>query len=96
MAGMTVRLMGLMERYPQAAPGGVLVVDIDPSDSVAELMQRVGERVGPDLLPGLWNADDREFHHAVHVFLDGERVENRGHALGQSREATFLLQVVGG
>jgi len=93
---MTVRLMGLMERYPPVAEGGVLEVDVDQSDTVAELMRRVGERVGQHMLPGLWNADTRVFHHAVHVFLDGARVEDRQRSVGQAREAALLLQVVGG
>ena len=96
MRNIAVRLMGLMERYPAVAEGGLLLVEVESSDTVADLMQRVGERVGQHVLPGLWNTDARTFHHAVHVFLDGERVEDRQQAVGQAREATLLLQVVGG
>jgi len=93
---MTVRLMGLMESYPRVAERGVLEVDVEPSDTVADLLRRVGERVGQHMLNGLWNPDAGVFHHAVHVFLDGERVEDRQQSVGQAREAVFLLQVVGG
>lgn len=93
---LTVRLMGLMETYPLAAERGVLEADLGPSDTVAQLLHYVGERVGPNMLNGLWDSDTRSFHHAVHVFLDGQRVEDRGQAIGQAREATLLLQVVGG
>lgn len=88
--------MGLMQSYSPSLKRGAFELAVDPSDTVADLMARVGEQVGRHLLSGVWDPGTRKFHHAVHVFLDGERVEQQQQAVGQARELTLLLHIAGG
>lgn len=96
MSRVKVRLMGLMQFYPPEMAQGVLEIEVDASDSVEELMARVGARVGEHLIPALWDVGTRRFHDAVHVFLDGVQVHDRQSLVGNAQDATLLLQIAGG
>ena len=93
---MKAHRMGLFQYYRLDAPGGPLDVDVGPSDTVRQLMARVGAQVGDRLPASLWDSGTREFHRAVHVFLDGVLAKHREQTVGDAREAVFLLQVEGG
>ena len=96
MRPLKVRPLGLLQHYPPEGERGVLVVDVDATDTIGDLMARVGSRFGPYFLPALWDSTTRQFHPAVHVFLDGAHVMDRRQALGDAREAILLLEIAGG
>lgn len=91
-----VRPLGMLQQYPAAGERGVLEIDAEPTDTVNDLMARVGTQFNQYLLPALWDPTAGRFHPAVHVFLDGVHVMDRQQTLGDTREAILLLEIAGG